>query len=81
MCLILQGRRFQVQGLKPCKFVQDSSEEVLDFKARRLARQLKKIDKVIKSAKKKERVSCLFWPSEKHKSYMWTQLIIISWIH
>ena len=40
MCLILQGTRFQVQGFKPCKFVQDSSAEVLDFEAQQFARQL-----------------------------------------
>ena len=34
MCLILQETRFQVQVLKPCKSVQKSSNEVLDFKAR-----------------------------------------------
>ena len=28
--------RFQVQVLKPCKFVQETSEEVLDFKVRQL---------------------------------------------
>ena len=33
---MLQGTRFQVQVLKPCKFVQKTSEEVLDFKARQL---------------------------------------------
>ena len=27
---------FQVQVLKPCKSVQESSEEMLDFKARQL---------------------------------------------
>ena len=37
MCLILQGTRFQVQVLKPCKSVQEISEEVLDFKAWQLA--------------------------------------------
>ena len=36
MCLIFQGTRFQVQVLKPCKFVQETSEEVLDFKSRQL---------------------------------------------
>ena len=36
MCLMLQGTMFQVQVLKPCKFVQESSEEVLNFKAQRL---------------------------------------------
>ena len=40
MCLILQGIRFQVLVLKPCISVQETSEEVLDFKARQLARQL-----------------------------------------
>ena len=29
---MLKGTRFQVQVLKPCKSVQKSSEEVLDFK-------------------------------------------------
>ena len=33
MCLILQGTRVQVQVLKPCKSVQESSEEVLFTKA------------------------------------------------
>ena len=32
MCLMLQKTRFQDQVLKPCKYVQESSEEVLDFK-------------------------------------------------
>ena len=36
MCLILQETRFQVQVLKPRKFVQESSEEVLDFKTQQL---------------------------------------------
>ena len=36
MYLILQETRFQVQVLKPCKSVHESSEEVLDFKARLL---------------------------------------------
>ena len=31
---MLQGIRVQVQVLKPCKSVQEISEEVLDFKAR-----------------------------------------------
>ena len=39
MCLILQGIRIQVQVLKPCKFVQKTSEEVLDFKTQQLARR------------------------------------------
>ena len=37
MCLILQEIRFQVQVLKPYKTVQESSNEVLDFKTRQLA--------------------------------------------
>ena len=37
MCLMLQGTKFQVHVLKPCKFVQKTSEEVLDFKTRQLA--------------------------------------------
>ena len=36
MCLILQGTMFQVQVLKPCKFVQEISKEALDFKAQQL---------------------------------------------
>ena len=40
MCLILQGTRVQVQVLKPCKFVQESSEEVLIIKTRQIARQM-----------------------------------------
>ena len=40
MCLMLQETRFQVQVLKPCKSVQESSEEVLDFKHRQLVQQL-----------------------------------------
>ena len=43
MCLILQGIRVQVQVLKPGKSVQKLSEEVLDFKARQLARQIASI--------------------------------------
>ena len=31
MCLILQETRFQVQVLKPCKFVQETSEESAGF--------------------------------------------------
>ena len=37
MCLILQETSFQVQVLNPCKSVQETSEEVLDFNARQLA--------------------------------------------
>ena len=33
---MLQGTRFQVQVLKPCKSVQETSKEVLDFKFRQL---------------------------------------------
>ena len=33
---MIQGIRFQVHVLKPCKFVQETSEEVLDFKTRQL---------------------------------------------
>ena len=33
---MLQETRFQVQVLKPCKFVQESSEKVLFIKARQL---------------------------------------------
>ena len=40
MCLILQGTKVQVQVLKPCKFVQESSEEVMFFKVRQIARQM-----------------------------------------
>ena len=31
---MFQETRFQVQVLKPCKFVQEISEEVLNFKTR-----------------------------------------------
>ena len=41
---MLQGTRFQIQVLKPCKSVQESSEEVLDFKARQLAQELVSIE-------------------------------------
>ena len=34
---MLQETRFQVQVLKPCKFVQESSQKVLFIKARQLA--------------------------------------------
>ena len=34
---MLQEIRFQVQVLKPCKSVQESSEKVQDFKTRHLA--------------------------------------------
>ena len=41
---MLQGTRVQVQVLKPCKSIQESSEEVLDFKIRQLARQIASIE-------------------------------------
>ena len=41
---MLQGTRVQVQVLKSCKFVQESSEEVLHFKAGQLARQIASIE-------------------------------------
>ena len=44
MHLMLQGIRVQVQVLKPCKSVQETSEEVLDFKAQQLARQIASIE-------------------------------------
>ena len=34
---MFQETKFQVQMLKPCKPVQESSNEVLDFKVRQLA--------------------------------------------
>ena len=36
MCLMLQETRFEVQVLKPCKYIQESSEKVLHFKTRQL---------------------------------------------
>ena len=36
MRLMLQGIRLQDQVLKPCKSVQETSEEVLDFKTQQL---------------------------------------------
>ena len=41
---MLQGKRFQVQVLKPCKSVQELSEEVLDFKTQQLAQQIASIE-------------------------------------
>ena len=41
---MLQETRFQVQVLKPCKSVQESSEKVQDSKARQLARSLASIE-------------------------------------
>ena len=40
ICLILQGTKVKVQVLKPCKSVQESSEEVLYFKDRYIAWQI-----------------------------------------
>ena len=40
MCLILQGTRVQVQVLKSCKSIQESSEEMLFFTARQISRQI-----------------------------------------
>ena len=37
---MFQETRFQVQVLKPCKFVQESSAKVQDFKAQQLARYM-----------------------------------------
>ena len=34
---MLQETKFQVQVLKPCKSVQESSQKVQDFKTRQLA--------------------------------------------
>ena len=42
--LILQGTRVQVQVLKSCKFVQETSEEVLHFKSQQLAQQITSIE-------------------------------------
>ena len=36
MCLMLQETKFQVQVLKPCKSVQETSEKVLFIKAQQL---------------------------------------------
>ena len=47
---MIQEKRFQVQVLKPCKSIQESSNEVLDFKARQLTRQLS-IYRGLKAAK------------------------------
>ena len=40
MCLILQGIKVQVQVLKPCISVQESSEEVLFINSRQIAWQM-----------------------------------------
>ena len=36
MCLMFQETKFQVQVLKPCKSVQETNEEMLDFKTQQL---------------------------------------------
>ena len=41
---MLQETKVQFQVLKPCKSVQESSEEVLDFKTQQLARQIESIE-------------------------------------
>ena len=41
---MFQGTRFQDQVLKSCKSVQETSEEVLEFKSQQLARQLVSIE-------------------------------------
>ena len=41
---MLQGTRVHVQVLKSFKSIQESSEEVLDFKSRQLARQIASIE-------------------------------------
>ena len=40
MCLILQGTRVQVQALKPCKSVQETSEKMLFIRSRQLTQQV-----------------------------------------
>ena len=44
MCLMLQEKKFQIQVLKPCKSVQESSQKVQDFKSWQLAQQLESIE-------------------------------------
>ena len=44
MCLMLQETRFQVQVLKPCKSIQESSVKVLLIKSQQLAWQLASIE-------------------------------------
>ena len=46
MCLILQETRFQIQVLKPCKSVQESSEKMQDFKVQQRASI--KVEKLLK---------------------------------
>ena len=41
---MLHETMFQVQALKPCKSIQETSEKVLDFKTRQLAQQLVSIE-------------------------------------
>ena len=44
MCLILQWTRVQVEVWNLCKSVQETSEKVLDYKARQLAWQMASIE-------------------------------------
>ena len=44
MYLMVQEIKFQVQVLKSCKYVQETSEKVLDFKAQQLAQLLASIE-------------------------------------
>ena len=44
MWLIFQETRVQVPVLNPCKSVQETIEEVLDFKSRQLARHITSIE-------------------------------------
>ena len=44
MYLTLQEIRVQVQVLKPCKSIQETSEEVLDCKAQQLTQQIASIE-------------------------------------
>ena len=40
MCLMFQETRFQVQVLKPCKFVQEPSQKVMFIKTQQLLQEL-----------------------------------------
>ena len=46
MCLLLQETMIQVQVLKLCKSIQESSEKVLDFNSRQLAQYLSRFMKL-----------------------------------
>ena len=41
---MFQGTRFQIQVLKPCKSIQETNEEMLDFEAQQLTRQIASIE-------------------------------------